>query len=273
MSGGRFVATWTDASVGALSLEVKAQLFNADGTKVGSEFTVNTTAVSHQFDLEVTALADGRFVVTWADYAGGYHDVRAQVFNADGTKLGSELLVNQQMTGSQWLPDVAALSDGRIVFTWSDYSGTAGGPRAVRARIAELTSSFTGTGADDTLTGTAGRDEITGGAGNDTLTGLAGDDALKRAVQAVTSSLAETEMTSSCSHHPSAPIRSLTSMLGLDPRTSSTSRQSLRRLCVGVGRFVSGWSRCSDRPHRCWRYDHTEEHATDDLHFNDFLFV
>src|SRR6266496_5885668 len=99
---GRFVVAWADdsASGGDTSATaVRAQIFNADGTKSGSEFLVNTTTQNEQQAPTITTLADGRFVVAWEDNsriggnASGF-DVRAQIFNPDGTKSGSEFLVN-----------------------------------------------------------------------------------------------------------------------------------------------------------------------------------
>jgi hypothetical protein len=85
---------------------VKAQIFNADGTPVGTEFLVNTTTLSTQENAEIVGLSDGRFVVVWQDYSatGGGHlsyDVRGQVFNADGSKAGDEIFVNTTTAGQQ----------------------------------------------------------------------------------------------------------------------------------------------------------------------------
>ena len=44
---------------------VRAQTFNADGTKFGSEFLVNTTTTNEQSAPTITTLADGHFVVAW----------------------------------------------------------------------------------------------------------------------------------------------------------------------------------------------------------------
>ena len=100
LANGRFVAAWMDfshstddPSIGA----VRAQVFNADGSKAGDEFRVNTTTLNSQYDPAITALADGRFLVAWTDDSQSGGDtsltaVRAQVFNADGTKSGSEFL-------------------------------------------------------------------------------------------------------------------------------------------------------------------------------------
>ena len=74
LSNGGFVVTWRDNSLGvggatgdSSSSAVKAQVFAADGTRVGSELLVNTATANDQDDPQITALANGGFVVTWED--------------------------------------------------------------------------------------------------------------------------------------------------------------------------------------------------------------
>ena len=68
---------------------------------------------------QVTPLSNGGFVVTWQDFSAGVGGatgdssgsaVKAQVFLADGTRVGSELLVNTATAGDQFVPQFAALS-------------------------------------------------------------------------------------------------------------------------------------------------------------------
>jgi Ca2+-binding RTX toxin-like protein len=141
---GRFVVTWTDWSGGGgdPGIAVRGQVFNANGTKSGGEFLVNTTTAGTQDESAVTALSDGRFVVTWTDQSRTGGDtsidaVRGQIFNANGTKSGGEFLVNTTATASQSDSGVAALSNGGFVVTWTDSSATGGDTSgaAVRGQI------------------------------------------------------------------------------------------------------------------------------------------
>ncbi|MDA9464495.1 hypothetical protein [Bradyrhizobium sp. CCBAU 53415] len=155
LSDGRFVMVWTDASGtdGDTSSDaIRAQIFNADGSKSGTEFLVNTTTADIQYDPVVTALKNGGFVVAWSDGSGSGSDasfqgIRAQVFNADGSKSGSEFLVNSTTTGYQLDEAITALSDGRFVVTWTDGSATGGDTSswAVRAQIFNADGSKSGT--------------------------------------------------------------------------------------------------------------------------------
>jgi RTX calcium-binding nonapeptide repeat (4 copies) len=145
LGDGRFVVTWTDNSLtggDTSGAAVRGRIFNADGSQSVPEFLVNTTTLNDQTYSRVTALADGRFVVTWSDasQSGGDTDgfaVRSRVFNADGTQSVPEFLVNTTTLNTQFFSNVTALADGRFVVTWSDYSATGGDTSfgAVRSRI------------------------------------------------------------------------------------------------------------------------------------------
>ncbi len=131
LADGRFVMTWTDWSrKGADSSKagVYAQLFNADGSKAGSEFLVNTVTKYSQYRPAVTALADGGFAVAWighsqtgAEYSGP--DIHMQIFNGDGSKVGAEILVNTRTYSYQSGPVITEWADGRLLVAWADKIG------------------------------------------------------------------------------------------------------------------------------------------------------
>jgi hypothetical protein len=146
LANGDFVVTWTDSSQGiggatgdTSGFAVKAQLFSAAGTPVGSEILVNTVTglrggfnANSQYQPEIVALADGRFVISWWDTTGGDAsvsrlDIKAQVFNADGTRVGDEFLVNTATAQDQYAHKMTALSNGGFVVTWQDESQGVGG--------------------------------------------------------------------------------------------------------------------------------------------------
>jgi len=141
LANGGFVITWDDTSQtgGDTSQKaVRAQVFAADGTPVGGEVLVNTTTTGIQANPQITALAGGGFVISWRDASSGDEDVRAQVFAADGTAVGGEILVNSTTTGSQGSQqEITALAGGGFVATWQDGSQTGGdtSDTAVRAQV------------------------------------------------------------------------------------------------------------------------------------------
>ena len=134
---GRFQRTPADDTSG---YAVRGQIFAANGANFGPEFLVNTTTTSHQIDSSITALSDGRFVVTWTDYSATGGDtsgyaVRGQIFTAFGARSGPEFLVNTTTSSNQNDSSITALADGRFVVTWTDQSGTSGQYLAVRGQI------------------------------------------------------------------------------------------------------------------------------------------
>ncbi|MEE1655225.1 calcium-binding protein [Microvirga sp. CF3062] len=107
----------TDKSAGG----IYAQFFNADGTKKGGEFLINSTTLGRQSDAQVVELNDGRVVVAWFDVGGG-NVIRARHFNADGTPLGSDFKVNITPTLGAAEFSITALSNGgyAVAYTTED---------------------------------------------------------------------------------------------------------------------------------------------------------
>src|SRR5687768_9054802 len=134
LQDGGYVVVWTDTSqIGGdpSSSGVKAQRFDSAGGKVGGEFLVNTTTSAAQGAATVATLPSGRFVVTWTDLSATGGDtssraIRGQLFEANGTPVGGEFLVNTQTAGSQDLSAVAELAGGGFVVSWTDPSGIGG---------------------------------------------------------------------------------------------------------------------------------------------------
>lgn len=149
LNNGGFVVTWVDwaSSIDTTVADgswsgIKAQVFASNGTKVGAEITVNSATLNWQQDPRVVVLKNGNFVITWTDgwdffsYAdhpgsegvgGATGDnrskaVKAQVFTADGVRIGSEILVNSEIKSSQTAQKITALADGGFVIAYEDWS-------------------------------------------------------------------------------------------------------------------------------------------------------
>jgi serralysin len=104
---------------------------------LGNEFLVNSVTADGQITPVVTALADGKYIVVWVgavlpgafgntSYAGA--DIRAQVFNADGSRAGVEFVVNPVTAGVQFAPTVTLLSDNNFLIAWQDGIGSLTNP-------------------------------------------------------------------------------------------------------------------------------------------------
>jgi VCBS repeat-containing protein len=188
LTDGRFVAAWTDGSEtggDTDGLAVRGQVFNADGSKSGAEFLIDSaTTAANQSLPSIAALPDGRFVATWADAStsetSAANAIRAQVFNSDGSKSSVELLVDVN-DSQHFAPTVAALPDGRFVVNWADQRQTDGDESSfgVHGQIFDPRGGpvhLTGTARNDDYVGTRFDDSMSGGAGNDRLDGGAGND-------------------------------------------------------------------------------------------------
>ncbi|HVF94057.1 MAG TPA: Ig-like domain-containing protein [Sphingomonas sp.] len=129
LASGGFVATWTDSSGQGgdpTAPSVKAQLFAANGSKIGGEFLVNTAVAGSQDQPAITSLSNGGFVIVWRDVSlqgdTSGAGVKAQVYDANGAKVGGELLVNTTTVNTQDQPVVVAMPGGGFTVTWHDNS-------------------------------------------------------------------------------------------------------------------------------------------------------
>ncbi|WKL56344.1 cadherin-like domain-containing protein [Asticcacaulis sp. ZE23SCel15] len=122
LTNGGFVVVWssTGQDDGATK-GVYAQVYSATGVKVGGEVAVNTTVAGDQSNFAVTGTANGGFAVTWEsdgqNGAGVWH--YAQAFSGSGTKIGTETLVNTAAATTGYSPEIAELSGGGYVVTWT----------------------------------------------------------------------------------------------------------------------------------------------------------
>jgi uncharacterized lipoprotein NlpE involved in copper resistance len=134
--GGGFVAVWASYTQDGSGWGIYAQRYANDGTAVGAEFRVNATTSGEQYDPEVAALADGRFVVVWRDNGqdGSSYGVYAQRYNADGSAAGGEFRVNTTTSDAQYEPAVAMLEGGGFVVAWrsDNQDGSSAGVYAQR---------------------------------------------------------------------------------------------------------------------------------------------
>jgi Ca2+-binding RTX toxin-like protein len=188
LSNGRFVVTWHEGIGNTRdNYDVKAQIFEANGTKLNSEFRVNMTTRYAQEDADVAALPDGGFAVVFGDSTVATGTIRLAIFNNDGVRIGDEIQVDAPTADGHYTPSVKALADGRLVVTWTsvrdqqdDAFARIVDPRtqAIARSGSELDDHYIGTGFGDMLGGGAGADRLRGEGGNDTLDGGTGIDHL-----------------------------------------------------------------------------------------------
>ncbi len=119
-SNGNFVVSWQSWLQDGSLYGVYGQVFDGNGSKIGSEFRVNSYTTNNQFGSSVASLADGNFVVTWASSGqdGDWNGVYGQLFDGNGSKIGSEFRANSYTISYQDNPSVASFSNGNFVVTW-----------------------------------------------------------------------------------------------------------------------------------------------------------
>ncbi|HEU0099172.1 MAG TPA: M10 family metallopeptidase C-terminal domain-containing protein [Allosphingosinicella sp.] len=137
--GGGFLLTWTVEAPYPTSFEVRARFYDSSLNPLGPEFGVNSRTDGFQLNEGVAALAGGGYVVMWGqleDY--GPDQVRAQILDPAGNRIGGEIFVNEALSGDNYAMDVVALAGGGFVISWTGWFDVDqnGAPSAgVRAQI------------------------------------------------------------------------------------------------------------------------------------------
>jgi Ca2+-binding RTX toxin-like protein len=175
LGNGKYVVVWTSYGQDGDASGIFQQIYNADGSKYGAMSQVNTTTTGSQYYSQVTALANGEYIIVYSSPDGSYAGVFAQIFDATGQKLGAEFMINTTTAGSQTLPTVISGENGFAVY-WSGVDADGFGQLYQRNYHVGLT--LTGTANADVLTGGDYADELSGLAGNDVLNGGAGADSM-----------------------------------------------------------------------------------------------
>ncbi|WP_180957761.1 hypothetical protein [Neptunicoccus cionae] len=133
LSDGGFVIAWASAPLetqpelgqDGSGSGIYAQVFDAEGFAVGSEFLVNTVTRSNQGTPSLTAISDGGFMVNWSsrpldgeEKEDSLYGAYGRVFEADGTATGPEFNFNEV---PQYPPSNVAsteLESGGFVAVW-----------------------------------------------------------------------------------------------------------------------------------------------------------
>jgi len=127
---GRFVVAWMDYRDGDES-NVYCQVFRPDGSRVGSNFRVNTDPGRNYQGYPACAIdGSGRSAVAWEDTRNGNYDVYVQWFDSTGTPLGDNERLNDGATAADcYSPTCAFAPDGRLAVMFNDERETPGNPQ------------------------------------------------------------------------------------------------------------------------------------------------
>ncbi len=172
LSNTNFVITWTTSSGG-----IMAEIRDSSGNIVRDNFAVADFLFHGENSSDVVALADGGFFITYHDSVDNRLEVAR--FDVDGNLVGARLIIDTDPNISN--PELALLSDGRVLISWENSSDI------FSAIIDTRDGIIVGTGLVDALTsrpegvfvfGLAGDDEIFGHNGVDFLSGSIGADTI-----------------------------------------------------------------------------------------------
>lgn len=115
LANGNLVVVWQQDTGNSYDYDTMMQLMDPTGTKkIGLERLVNQRTTWSQESPQVTALADGGFVVVWESNLG----VSARHYNGAGVAQGDEFLVNQTPGSGHRAPGALTLSDGSYIISW-----------------------------------------------------------------------------------------------------------------------------------------------------------
>ena len=167
LAGGGFVIAWTDRDS---DLDVAYQVFSSTGTPLtGVRQAGSTGSNDNDLGLDVIALPDGGFVITWSDQQDSTS--KLQRFDSDGDKVGSVVTVDDDFVSQS---QMALLEDGRFIATWT-------GTSDVSAEIFDIRDDVNPDpvyAPEAWQIGTVGRDIFTATA--DIVRAAAGNDVVRR---------------------------------------------------------------------------------------------
>lgn len=117
---GNFEICWHDNRDG--DYNIYAQRYDATGNPLGTNFRVDDDPGTQIQNRPETAMDEaGNFVICWYDRRNGNYDIYAQMYDAAGTPLGANFMVNDDLgTAAQYSPSVAMDVSGNFVITWYD---------------------------------------------------------------------------------------------------------------------------------------------------------
>ncbi len=120
VGAGRYDVKGESQVEGESDIEVLAQLFNADGSTLGGEFTVNTIGAHDQVAPSAAMGPGGDFVITWTSEGqmGSGADVFARRFDDTGSGLEDDFRVNMTTQQKQQNSVVGMDAAGNFQITW-----------------------------------------------------------------------------------------------------------------------------------------------------------
>ena len=117
-SQGNFAIVWMQDKS---SNSIIGRLYNADGSAKAEPFEVSTIRLSSVTQPSIAMSTEGRFVVVWDGdpEKAGLDDIQARIFEADGTAIEEQFVVNTIIEGPQKNPKVAMNNRRQFIVVWN----------------------------------------------------------------------------------------------------------------------------------------------------------
>jgi hypothetical protein len=120
-ANGNVLLVWEKGQYGLPYATVQARRYDASGTPQGEPSFVGTANASYRPKSSMDAA--GNYVVTYEYWSGpgtsSVREVRARLYNADGSLRSEEFQANTYAGGNQWYPSVTMAAAGNLVVAWS----------------------------------------------------------------------------------------------------------------------------------------------------------
>jgi hypothetical protein len=117
---GDFVMVWQGEVQDGSGYGVFARRASAAGVALATEFQVNIATSSQQYQPRVAMDPDGAFVVVWTAFDGVGLGILARRYDAAGSPLTGEFVVNTRVSLGQYTPGID-MSAGGFVVAWGSY--------------------------------------------------------------------------------------------------------------------------------------------------------
>lgn len=123
---GGYVITWDSVLGDGESGGIVAQLFDASGIKIGTNFIANQFTDNNQRFPSVAGVAGGGFAIAFATATANDADTSTDAtairyFDAAGNPVTGDITANTYTFGQQFDSDITTLDDGSIVVVWQSF--------------------------------------------------------------------------------------------------------------------------------------------------------
>ncbi len=124
-----FIVAWLDAESDGSDYGVIARRYDKEANALSEPFVVNSTIEGSQNAAAIAVAGDGRFAIAYNCPDSDKSGVFAQMFTADGERLGDEFRLTRETEGKQAMRQAAGTKrlafspDGRLLCAWSGNGG------------------------------------------------------------------------------------------------------------------------------------------------------